>query len=52
MIHQHYSPDAISGRLKLIVKLPSVSTETIYNFIYASSIAAQLELHNLLPKKD
>ncbi len=51
MSHQHYSPDAISGRLKLDSKLPNVSTETIYNFIYTSSIAAQLGLHNLLPTK-
>ena len=31
MVHQHYSPDAISSRLKLDSKLPNVSTETIYN---------------------
>ena len=51
MSHQHYSPDAISCRLKLDSKLPNVSTETIYNFIYTSSIVAQLGLHNLLPTK-
>ena len=51
MSNEHHSPDAISGRLKLDDKLPNVSTETIYNFIYRSPIAAELGLHNLLPTK-
>ena len=51
MSNENYSPDVISGRLRLNGKLPNVSTETIYNFIYTSPIAAQLGLHNLLPTK-
>ena len=49
--NENYSPDAISGRLKLNGKLHNVSTETIYNFIYTSPIAVQLGLHKLLPTK-
>ena len=48
MSNKNYSPDVISGRLRLDDKLPNVSTETIYNFIYTSPIAAELGLHNLL----
>ena len=51
MSNENHSPDAISGRLRLDDKLPNVSTETIYNFIYTSPIAAELGLHNLLPTK-
>ena len=51
MCNKNYSPDVISGRLKLDDKLPNVSTETIYNFIYTSPIAAKLGLHNFLPTK-
>ena len=51
MSNENYSPDVISGRLRLNGKLPNVSTETIYNFIYTSPIAAQLGLRNLLPTK-
>ena len=51
MANENYSPDVISGRLRLDDKLPNVSTETIYNFIYRSPIAAELGLHNLLPTK-
>ena len=51
MSNENYSPDVISGRLRLDDKLPNVSTETIYNFIYTSAIAAELGLHNLLPTK-
>ena len=51
MSNENYSPDVISGRLRLDDKLPNVSTENIYNFIYTSSIAAELGLHNLLPTK-
>ena len=41
MANEHYSPDVISGRLRVNGKLPNVSTETIYHFIYRSPIAAQ-----------
>ena len=51
MSNENYSPDGISGRLKLNNKLPNVSTETIYHFIYTSPIAVQLGLHKLLPTK-
>ena len=51
MNNEHYSPDVISGRLKLDDKLPNVSTETIYKFIYTSPIAAELGLYMLLPTK-
>ena len=51
MSNENYSPDVISGRLRLDDKLPNVSTETIYNFIYTSPIAAELDLHNLLSTK-
>ena len=49
--NENYSPDPISGRLRLDDKLPNVSTETIYKFIYTSPIAAELGLHNLLSTK-
>ena len=51
MSNENYSPDVISVRLKLNGKLPNVSTETIYNFLYTSPIAVQLGLHKLLPRK-
>ena len=51
MNNDHYSPDVISVRLKLDDKLPNVSTETIYKFIYTSPIAAELGLYMLLPTK-
>jgi len=51
MNNDNYSPDVISGRLKLDSKLPNVSTETIYKFIYESPIAAKLGLHTLLPTR-
>ena len=51
MIEDKWSPDAISGRMKLD-KLPeTVSTETIYQYVYASPIARKLKLHTYLPQR-
>jgi transposase, IS30 family len=51
MKYEHYSPDAISGRLKLDKDLPSISTESIYKFIYTSPMASTLSLYIYLPTK-
>lgn len=48
---EYYSPDAISGRLKLDNSLPNISTESIYKFIYTSPMASTLSLHKYLPTK-
>ncbi len=48
---EYYSPDAISGRLKLNNSLPNISTESIYKFIYTSPMASKLSLHQYLPTK-
>ncbi len=44
------SPDVIAGRMKL-EGLPTVSTETIYQFIYNSGLAKQQKLHLYLARK-
>jgi IS30 family transposase len=44
------APDVISGRQKLENNLISVSTETIYQFIYSSDFAKQEKLYLLLAR--
>jgi len=44
------SPDVIAGRRKL-ESLPTVSTETIYQFIYNSGLAKDQKLHLYLARK-
>ncbi len=51
LIKAKWSPDAISGRIRLEGKIKSVSTETIYNFIYFSSVAKKLSLSQYLHTK-
>jgi len=52
MIYKKWSPDAISGKLKLDKNIAlSISTESIYRFVYTSPIAAKLKLYNYLPSK-
>lgn len=51
MRSEHYSPDAIAGRLKLDSSLPNISTESIYKFIYTSPMASTLALYRHLPTK-
>ena len=48
---EYYSPDAISGRLKLDDNMPNISTESIYNFIYTSPVASTLSLYKYLPTR-
>jgi len=51
MIEHKWSPDAIAGRMKLEGFLVTVSTETIYQYIYTSPIARKLKLHTHLPQR-
>ena len=52
MIKKKWSPDAISGKLKLNNdESCRVSTEAIYRFVYTSLVAAKLGLHSYLPSK-
>ncbi len=51
MINKKWSPDAISGRMKLEELPETVSTETIYQYVYTSPIAKESQLHTYLPQK-
>jgi IS30 family transposase len=49
-LREEVSPDVIAGRRKL-EGLPTVSTETIYQFIYNSGVAKKQKLHLYLARK-
>ena len=51
MINKHWSPDAISGRLKSETGLSTISTESIYRYTYESVEARKISLHLHLPTK-
>lgn len=51
MVNKKWSPDVIAGRIKLENNLPNISTETIYNYVYNSDKAKELELYRYLPRK-
>lgn len=49
-LQETLSPDVIANRRKL-EDLPTVSTETIYQFIYTSELAKDQKLHLHLARK-
>ena len=51
MTDHKWSPDAIAGRMKLEGFSETVSTETIYQYIYTSPKARELKLHTYLPQR-
>lgn len=51
MINKKWSPDVISGILKIESGNLRISTESIYRFIYTSTVAAKLQLGGHLPSK-
>ena len=51
MTENKWSPDAISGRLKLNKSAETISTESIYKYVYTSPVAKKLRLHEYLPHK-
>lgn len=51
MMVKKWAPDAIAGRLKLQSNIAKISHESIYKFVYSSSIARKLALHTYLPSK-
>jgi IS30 family transposase len=51
MIEYKWSPDAIAGRMKLEGFSDTVSTETIYQYVYTSPIARKLKLYTYLPQR-
>lgn len=51
MLSKHWSPDAISGRLKLEGELSNISTESIYRYVYESQEARKISLHLHLPTR-
>ena len=51
MIKKKWAPDVISGTLKAENSELRISTESIYKFIYTSSVASKLQLSQYLPSK-
>lgn len=51
LINKKWSPDAISGRLKVEGKISPISHESIYKFIYESPVARSLSLYQYLPTR-
>ena len=51
MLYKKWAPDVISGQLREDSTELSISTESIYRFVYTSPIASKLELHQYLPSK-
>jgi len=51
MIKKKWAPDVISGTLKAENNELRISTESIYKFIYTSSVASKLQLSQHLPSK-
>lgn len=52
MIHNKWSPDAISGKLKRDKNIAlSISTKSIYRFVYTFPVPAKLKLYSYLPSK-
>jgi IS30 family transposase len=46
-----WAPDVIAGRLKLDKSAETVSTESIYRYVYSSPIAIKAALYRYLPQK-
>lgn len=46
-----WAPDVIAGKLKLDKRAETVSTESIYRYVYTSPIAIKAGLHRYLPQK-
>jgi IS30 family transposase len=46
-----WAPDVIAGRLKLDKSAETVSTESIYRYVYTSPIAIKTGLYSYLPQK-
>ena len=51
MIKKKWAPDVIAGTLKAENNELRISTESIYKFIYTSSVASKLQLSQHLPSK-
>jgi len=51
MKENKWSPDAIAGRMKLENCAETISTESIYRYVYTSPIARKERLHEYLPHK-
>lgn len=51
MIVDKWAPDAIAGKLKLDNAAETISTESIYRYVYTSPIAKKASLYKYLPYK-
>lgn len=52
MTEYKWSPDVIAGRMQLEQLPETVSTETIYKYVYTSSIARRAKLYTYLPQRN